>query len=154
MTDSEHEKIGRVLNCTVDDIGAVQALLDACEKYPAVYKVVLEALGPRTFKRDFTLTMIPTIRDVMLQEQSSSMAELQEFRQAYHTPQDLDFIRQFKHVSDDAKWLVGFIVNDRVTYESQNGSRTWGRSQIMEAIGKERVKAGMNELKVVLRGGI
>ncbi len=151
MTDSEHDTPGRGLNYTLDDLDAVLTLLDACENYPSVYEAVVAEMGP--LKREFTVIAIPTIRAAMHQEQAGSMAALDEFDQ-WPSESELDLPRLLGHVSDDAKWIAGLIVNSRITYSNQMGHYSWGRPKITKIIGEERVKNGLKELKAVLKGGL
>ncbi|KKM00029.1 hypothetical protein LCGC14_1808590, partial [marine sediment metagenome] len=57
------------------------------------------------------------------------------------------------YVSADAKWIAGLIVSSKLGYADQKNF-TWGKARITKIIGKERVKNGIKELKVTLRGGL
>ena len=140
------------LNFNEDDLNAVSVLLDACEKNPSVYEAVLAELGA-LYGHEFTLTQIPTIRRAMRQGQSNiGMKHLESFGQPAPDP-ELDVPRLIAHVSEDAKWIAGLIMGTRLAYGDQK-TFAWGRPKIIKAIGKERVKNGINELKVVLKGGL
>ncbi len=152
MGDSECDVSSGNLNYSDDDLNAVSALLDACEKYPAVYKAVLKSLGPRTYGRDFTPTMIPTIRSAVQQGQASPVEGLENFSQPHSDP-ELGIPRLLAHVSADAKWIAGLIVGSKLGYADQKNF-TWGKARVTKIIGKERVKNAIKELKVVLRGGL
>ena len=167
MTDAEHDAPGHNLDHSKDDLNAVSTLLDACEKYPAVYEAVLEALGPETFKRDFTPTMIPTIRQAMKQGQGSPLEGLEDLGQPSPEP-ELDLPRLFAHASDDTKWLIGLIIREEITTWDQDRESAdrhslltfkseWNenpRRRANKDMGVDAVRRGLNELKVVLRGGL
>ncbi len=146
MSDSEGD-----FNYSDDDLSAVSALLDTCEKNPLVYEAVLAELGT-LYGHEFTLTQIPTIRRAMKQGQASPVEGLENFGQPHPEP-ELDIPRLLAHVSTDAKWIAGLIVCGNLRYADQK-TFTWGKGRITKAIGKERVKNGLKELKVVIKGGL
>ncbi len=151
MGDSECDASGGNLNYNDDDFNAVSALLDTCEKNPLVYEAVLAELGA-LYGHEFTLTQIPTIRRAMKQGQASPVEGLENFGQPHPDP-ELDIPRLLAHVSADAKWIAGLIVGSKLGYADQKNF-TWGKARITKIIGKERVKNGIKELKVILRGGL
>ncbi len=151
MGDSECDASSGNLNYSDDDLNAVSALLDVCEKNPVVYEAVLAELGA-LYGHEFTLTQIPTIRRAMKQGQASPVEGLENFGQPHPDP-ELDIPRLLARVSADAKWIAGLIIGNKLGYADQKNF-TWGKARITKIIGKERVKSGIKELKVVLRGGL
>ena len=87
----------------------------------------------------------------MQQGQGSPLEGLEDFDQPSPDP-ELDIPRMLAHVSDDAKWIAGLIIGTELTYTDQK-SFAWGRPEITAVIGEKRVKNGIKELKVVLKGG-
>lgn len=67
---------------------------------------------------------------------------------------DLDLLALFGNMSDDAKWLVGLIARESVSYDTQDKRPRWAKSMAARTMGPKRFKQGINELKVVLRGGL
>jgi hypothetical protein len=91
--------------------------------------------------------------------------ELQRFGYETEGLSDLDLVHLFGNVSDDAKWLIGLIARESVTTWDQDKDaaefhhkkvtkRPWSRSKASRIMGANRVKRGLNELKVVLKGGL
>ena len=150
MTDTEYDTPGG-LDHGIEDLNAVSTLLDACEKDPKVYKAVLAELGT-LYGHEFTLTQFPTIRRAMQQGQGNSLKGLEGFGQPSSDP-ELDVLRLLAHVSDDAKWIAGLIMTSQLSYDDQK-TFAWRRPDITGAIGEERVRNGIKELKAVLKGGL
>ncbi len=146
MTDSDGD-----FNYSDDDLSTVSTLLDACENNPLVYEAVLAELGT-LYGHEFTLTQIPTIRRAMKQGQASPVEGLENFGQPHPDP-ELDVPHLLAHVSADAKWIAGLIVGSKLGYADQKNF-TWGKAKLTKIIGKERMKNGIKELKVALRGGL
>lgn len=71
-----------------------------------------------------------------------------------HGLSDLDLVNLFGGMSDDAKWLIGLIARESVTTGDQDKSLRWSKSSAVKAMGRKRFKQGINELKVVLKGGL
>ena len=67
---------------------------------------------------------------------------------------DLDLIHLFGNVSEDAKWLIGLIAREPVTTASQGKNPRWSKSKVIKVMGHKRFKQGIEELKVVLKGGL
>jgi len=67
---------------------------------------------------------------------------------------DLDLLNLFGNMSDDAKWLIGLITREPVLCNAQGKNSRWGKSMATQAMGHKRFKRGMNELKVILKGGL
>ncbi len=67
---------------------------------------------------------------------------------------DLDLVNLFGDVSTDAKWLIGLIARESVTTANQDKDPRWSKSTAIKVMGRKRFKQGIEELKVVLRGGL
>jgi len=81
---------------------------------------------------------------------------------------DLDLVTLFGGMSDDAKWLIGLITREHITTRTQDSEaaelhdkatfkREWNESPRRRAnkmMGADAVRRGLDELKLVLRGGI